>query len=74
MGYQGPTPVWGSHIHHWSQQQGLHPPFGTCQELYDVSGGSSADRALPVIVGKIANQTYQSGVQAVRIREINVAV
>lgn len=72
--FQGPTPVWGSHLHHWSQQQSLRPPYGMCRDFYDVRGGGSADRALPVMVGKLANQCYQSGVQANRIREINVDV
>ena len=72
--FQGPTPVWGSHLHHWSQQQSLRPPYGMCRDFYDVRGGGSADRALPVMVGKLANQCYQSGVQANRIREINVEV
>ena len=45
-----------------------------CQDFYDVRGGGSADRALPVMVGKLANQSYQSGVQASQIREVNVEV
>ena len=72
--FQGPTPVWGSHLHHWSQQQNLRPPYGMCRDFYDVRGGGSADRALPVMVGKLANQSYQSGVQASRIRDVNVEV
>jgi len=72
--FQGPTPVWGSHLHHWSQQQNLRPPYGMCRDFYDVRGGGSADRALPVMVGKLANQSYQSGVQASRLRDINVEV
>ena len=43
-----------------------------CRDFYDVSRGSSADRALPVVVGKLANQAYQSGVQANRIREVDI--
>ena len=72
--FQGPTPVWGSHLLHWNQQQGLCPPYSMCQDFYDVRDGGSADRVLPVMVGKLANQSYQSGVQASRIREVNVEV
>ena len=72
--FQGPTPIWGSHIHHWSRQQGLRPPYGMCRDFYDIRDGGSSDRALPVMVGKMANQSYQSGVQANRIREVNVEV
>ena len=43
-----------------------------CRDFYDVSGGSSADRTLPVVVSKLANQAYQSGVQANRIREVDI--
>ena len=56
MGYQGPIPIWGSHLYHWSRQLGVRPPFGMCREFYNVSGGGSADRALPVLVGTIATQ------------------
>ena len=73
MGYQGPIPIWGSHLYYWSRQQGVRPLFGMCQEFYNVSGGGSADRALPVLVGKIATQTYQLDMQAARIREVNAA-
>ena len=72
--FQGPTPVWASHLHHWSEQQGICPPYDMCQDFYDVYGGGSADRALPVMVGKLANQSYQSGVQVIRIHEVNVEV
>ena len=72
--FPGPTPVWGSHLHHWSQQQNLRPPYDMCRDFYDVRGGGSADRALPVMVGKLANQSYQSGVQVSRLRDVNVEV
>ena len=45
-----------------------------CQDFYDVTDGGPADRALPVMVGKLANRSYRSGVQANRIREANVEV
>ncbi|KAL7608232.1 hypothetical protein Lser_V15G12309 [Lactuca serriola] len=73
MGYQPPIPIWGSHLYYWSRQQGVLPPFGMCREFYNVSGGGSADRALPVLVRQIATQTYQSDMQAARIREVNAA-
>ena len=45
-----------------------------CRDFYDVSGGSSADRALPVMFGKLANQVYQSGVQANRIHKVDMRI
>ena len=69
----GPIPIWGSHLYYWSHQQGVRPPFGLCLDFYNVSGGVSADRALPVIVNAIANQNYQADQQAARVREINAA-
>ena len=69
----GPIPIWGSHLYYWSRQQGVRPPFGMCQDFYNVSGGGSADRALPVIVGTIATQNYHVDQQAARVREINAA-
>ena len=48
-------------------------PSACAEIFYNVSGGGSADRALPVIVGSIATQNYQSDMQAARIREVNAA-
>ena len=69
----GPIPMWGSHLYYWSRQQGVRPPFGMCRDFYNVSGGSSADRALPVIVNAIATQNYETDRQAARVREVNAA-
>ena len=44
------------------------------RDFYDVRDGGATDRALPVMAGKLPHQSYQSGGQASRIREVNVEV
>ncbi|KAI3510484.1 hypothetical protein L1887_17521 [Cichorium endivia] len=54
--FQGQTPEWAEHIRLWSREQGLVPPYGMS---FEIRNGSSADRALPVVVGRIHRQEEQ---------------
>ena len=68
-----PIPEWGQYINHWSRQDGQRPPYGMQQGFYNVSEGGAADRALPVIVNRIARQFDQSRMSINRILEVNAA-
>ena len=57
-------------MNHWSQQQGQRPPYEMERGYYDLRGGS-ADRALLVIVHRIAHQTDQAQISINRILEVN---
>lgn len=69
--FQGPIPMWGEHLNHWSQQEGLRPPYGMARGYYELYRGDSANKALPVIVKRIARQTDQAQISINRIIEVN---
>ena len=62
--------MWGDHIYHWRRQQGQRPTYGMCRDFYDLSNKGSANRALPIIIHRIAHQTVQARVSINRILEV----
>ena len=86
--FPGPTPLWVNNLNRWSDEQGQPLPYFGDQSFYNVSEGGSADRALPVMVRRIARNVEQgraaidrvmeidanSGVNTVRIRHLEEAL
>ncbi|CAI9260222.1 unnamed protein product [Lactuca saligna] len=80
--FPDPTPLWANHLNRWSEEQGQPLPYFGDRSFHNVSNGGSADRALPVIIRRIARNVEQgraaidqvmeieanSGVNTVRIR------
>ena len=51
-----PTPPsWATQLHSWSQEQGFTRPLGTSPAYFDISTSTTADRALPVMIGRVSN-------------------
>lgn len=48
------APGWVTQLNTWSHQQRIRPPYGMGRHFHDISDGTSADRALPVMIGRIA--------------------
>ena len=48
--FEGPTPMWIGSLDRWSYEQGQPRPYNRYRRFYNVDGGGSADRALPIIV------------------------
>ena len=83
-----PTPMWVNNLNRWSDEQGQPLPYFRDRTFYNVSEGGSADRALPVMVCRIARNVEQgratidrvmevdanSGVNTVRIRHLEEAL
>ena len=86
--FPGPTPMWVNNLNRWSDEQGQPLPYFGDRTFYNVSEGGSADRALPVMVRRIARNIEQgraaidrvmdidanSGVNTVRIRHLEEAL
>ncbi|KAI3522222.1 hypothetical protein L1887_11706 [Cichorium endivia] len=53
---QDQTPEWAERIRIWCHEQGLVTPYGMSR---DIGNGTSADRALPVMVGRISRHDEQ---------------
>ena len=82
--FPGPTPMWANNLNRWSDEQGQPLPYFGDRSFYNVSEGGSAERALPVIICRIARNVEQgraaidrviefdaiSGVNTVRIRRL----
>lgn len=71
--FQGLTRVWGEELQSWSHQQGQCYPFGMNRDIYNISNEGSAERALCIIVHRIARQTDQVTISVKRILEANTA-
>ena len=54
----------------WSREQGQRPPYGMARSFYNLRNGGSADRALPVMVRRIANQGEQARANANQLLDI----
>lgn len=69
--FPGPTPLWATDLNRWSDEQGQPLPYFGDQSFYNVSEGGSADRALPVIIRRIARNVEQGRAAIDRIMEID---
>ena len=51
---EGPTPTWVGSLDRWSHEQGQPRPYNGDRRFYNVDGGGSADRSLPIIIRRVA--------------------
>ena len=68
-----PVPEWGGYINHWSRLDGQRLPYGMARGFYDDSKGGTTDKALPVIVHRIACQADQARISINQVLQVNVA-
>ena len=69
--FPGPTPLWANNLNRWSDEQGQPLPYFGDRSFYNVSEGGSADRALPVIIRRIARNVEQGRAAIDRVMEID---
>ena len=69
--FPGPTPLWATNLNRWSDEQGQPLPYFGDRSFYNVSEGGSADRALPVIIRRIARNVEQGRAAIDRVMEID---
>jgi len=69
--FPGPTPLWATNLNRWSDEQGQPLPYFGDRTFYNVSDGGSADRALPVIIRRIARNVEQGRAAIDRVMEID---
>ena len=69
--FPGPTPMWANNLNRWSDEQGQPLPYFGDRTFYNVSDGGSADRALPVIIRRIARNVEQGRAAIDRVMEID---
>ena len=69
--FPGPTPMWANDLNRWSDEQGHPLPYFGDRTFYNVSDGGSADRALPVIIRRIARNVEQGRAAIDRVMEID---
>jgi len=69
--FPGPTPLWATDLNRWSDEQGQPLPYFGDRSFYNVSEGGSADRALPVIIRRIARNVEQGRAAIDRVMEID---
>ena len=69
--FPGPTPMWANNLNRWSDDQGQPLPYFGDRTFYNVSDGGSADRALPVIIRRIARNVEQGRAAIDRVMEID---
>nr|KAJ0215360.1 hypothetical protein LSAT_V11C300147180 [Lactuca sativa] len=58
----------------WSREQGQHPPYGMARSFYNLRIRGLADKALPVMVRRIANQGEQAKANASQLLDIVATV
>ena len=69
--FPGPTPMWANNLNRWSDEQGQPLPYFGDRTFYNISDGGSADRALPVIIRRIARNVEQGRAAIDRVMEID---
>lgn len=69
--FQGPTPLWATNLNRWSDEQGQPLPYNGDRSFYNISKCGSADRALPILVRRIAQNLEQGRAAIGRVAEID---
>lgn len=54
MIHEGATPMWVYNMDRWSHEQGQPRPYNRDCRFYDLSEGGPANRALPIMVARVA--------------------
>ena len=63
--------MWANNLNRWSDEQGQPLPYFGDRTFHNVSDGGSTDRALPVIIRRIARIVEQGGAAVDRVIEID---
>ena len=68
--FHGPTPEWVECLETWSQGQDQPMPFNGDRSFYDLRNGGSADRTLPILVRRVAQNEIQGRTALHQITEV----
>ena len=63
--FQGPTPMWVRSLNKWSHDQGQPLPYNGDRNFYNLNEGGPADRALPILVLRVA-RNVELGVETIQ--------
>ena len=69
--FHGPTPEWVECLETWSQGQDQPMPFNGDRSFYDLSNRGSADRIMPILIRRVAQNKIQGRTALQRIAEVD---
>ena len=67
--FHGLTPLWVESLETWNQEPDQPIPYNGDRSFYNMSGGGSADRVLPIMVRKIARNEIEGRIAINRIMD-----
>ncbi|KAL7608978.1 hypothetical protein Lser_V15G12684 [Lactuca serriola] len=69
--YHGPTPEWVECLETWSEGKDPPMPFNGDRSFYDLSNGGSADRSMPILIRRVAQNKIQGRTVVQYIAEVD---